>query len=174
MVSRRRTVPSMFGPCGRFSGVSWANRWVSFMPCLISAYFAIPIEGAGGVKTKRPQRCDARKLNGGATLVHRRQHLADLAQWQVWRQPSPSPRAPRSRAAQTDVQARRKMRQKAQGATSEPIAKAMGARGDHSRNTGDDKQHRHPDNSREERVSPMTHEKVTLLLAQRRDCWNGM
>jgi hypothetical protein len=28
------------------------------------------------------------------------------------------------------------------------------------------KQHRHPDNSREERVSPMTHEKVTLLLAQ--------
>jgi hypothetical protein len=36
------------------------------------------------------------------------------------------------------------------------------------------KQHRHPDNSREERVSPMTHEKVTLLLAQRRDCWNGM
>jgi hypothetical protein len=71
----------MFGPCGRFSGVSWANRWVSFMPCLISAYFAIPIEGAGGVKTKRPQRCDVRKLNGGATLVHRRQHLADLAQW---------------------------------------------------------------------------------------------
>src|ERR1700694_5792844 len=71
-VSKRRPVPSIFGSCGRFSGVSWANRWVSFMPCRALAcdvpvrLFAIGIEDADGMTVDRLQGRDARELDGAA------------------------------------------------------------------------------------------------------------